>query len=50
MQKQAQEQKPLKAAVKAASDRKTEKNSSAVKSVPDRSDNSRNTFKPESAD
>jgi curved DNA-binding protein CbpA len=46
-QKQAQEQKPLKAAAKAASDRKTEKNSSAVKSVPDRSDKSRSTVKPD---
>jgi hypothetical protein len=48
--KQAQEQKPLKAAVKAASDRKTAKNSSKVKSLPDRSDNSPKIFKHESAD
>lgn len=46
-QKQAQEQKPLKAAAKAASDRKTEKNSSEIKSVPDRSDKSRSTVKPD---
>ena len=50
MPKQAQEQKPLKAAVKAASDRKTAKNSSKVKSLPDRSDNSPKIFKHESAD
>jgi curved DNA-binding protein CbpA len=43
--KQAQEQKPMKAAAKAASDSKTVKNSSEVKSLSNRSDNSRNNFK-----
>jgi curved DNA-binding protein CbpA len=43
-QEQAQNQKPMTAAAKAASDSKTAKNSSEVKSLPNRSDNSRNNF------
>ena len=45
-QKQAQEQKPIKATAKSASDSKTAKNSSEVKSLSNRLDNSRNIFKP----
>ena len=40
--KQTQEQKPMKAVAKAASDGKTEKNRSEFKSLPDAIDNSRN--------
>ena len=46
-QKQTQEQKPMKAAAKAASDSKTEKNRSGVKSLPATIDNSRKIFKPD---
>jgi hypothetical protein len=49
-QKQIQEQKQIEAAVKAASDHKTAKNSLEVKSLSNRSDNSPKIFKHESAD
>jgi curved DNA-binding protein CbpA len=49
-QKQIQEQKQVEAAANAAFDNKSAKNSLEVKSLPDRSDNSRNIFKSESAD